>query len=468
MTELTEALKHNGLAGVHPAADLFRMMDDDEIAAVTDDMTQHGIRESVYILPDGLLLDGRNRLLIAYRLGLEVKKEIIETDDPYAWVISTNLMRRQLTPGQKALAVLRSRSLVKRFEDQAAERTKANQERFKTANGGAPSSPPSPAHAPETGEVRVNLARIAGVASTTISAVKAVMPYPDLVEAIQNDDLPLRQVAKVARRRHKQETASTTEVADPTRKKKSKFNLTTDLVGWASWTWNPVTGCDHGCVYCYAREIAESLQGRGVGYDNGFAPTFHPDRLDAPANSKVPDSALVDPRDGRVFVCSMADLFGKWVPKEWIDQVFASCEASPQWEYLFLTKFPSRYKSLTLPKGTWAGASVDTQRRVVPTMEAMAATTASVRWLSLEPLLEPLRFPSLAMFDVIVIGAQTPVTTSMGHVPAFAPELDWVIDLMEQARMDGCNVYLKDNLFGVPDSNHPGMTFPQEGPARRH
>jgi len=148
------------------------------------------------------------------------------------------------------------------------------------------------------------------------------------------------------------------------------FNQTNEQVSWAAWTWNPVTGCLHNCPYCYARELAETNPNLKQLYPVGFTPLFHHERLDAPANTKVPEKTTQDSPLGRVFVVSMGDLFGKWVPDEWIAKVFASCIANPQWEYLFLTKFPQRYVGLRLPPTAWIGTTVDEQYRVKIAEEA--------------------------------------------------------------------------------------------------
>ena len=47
-----------------------------------------------------------------------------------------------------------------------------------------------------------------------------------------------------------------------------------------------------------------------------------------------------------IFVGSMADLFGRWVPDDWIEQVFDACRRAPRHTYLFLTKNPQRYCDL--------------------------------------------------------------------------------------------------------------------------
>jgi protein gp37 len=242
------------------------------------------------------------------------------------------------------------------------------------------------------------------------------------------------------------------------------FNATNDQISWAAWSWNPVTGCLHGCKYCYARELATKPSFKG-SYPVGFTPLYHHERLSAPANTRVPEDAANDPRKKRVFVCSMADLYGKWVPDEWIEQVHRSCIANPQWDYLFLTKFPRRYVGLKLPPTAWVGTSVDEQKRVRLAEDAFRQIKdVRVKWLSLEPLLEPLQFTDLSMFDWIVIGAQSATRQPDGHVPEFSPPIEWVLRLTAQAKEARCKVYHKPNLLGVPSPQCPGMRLLQEEP----
>ena len=155
------------------------------------------------------------------------------------------------------------------------------------------------------------------------------------------------------------------EVRSPKAAGHATFNQTNEHISWAAFSWNPVTGCLHGCPYCYAREIALSPTTARF-FPTGFTPLFHHERLDAPHHTRVPDDAQQDSRRKRVFVCSMADLYGRWVPREWIEQVHQACIANPQWFYLFLTKFPSRYLEFLghLPPTAWLGTSVDEQKRV--------------------------------------------------------------------------------------------------------
>lgn len=239
---------------------------------------------------------------------------------------------------------------------------------------------------------------------------------------------------------------------------KAVFNETTgEGISWAGWSWNPVTGCLHGCDYCYARAIANRFTD---AYPAGFTPLFHHERLDAPANTAIPAARRDDPAYRRVFVCSMADLYGRWVPDEWIQQVHASMLASPQWEYLLLTKFPARYVGLELPPNSWVGTSVDEQKRVRIAEDAFRKIDGvKVKWLSLEPLREPLEFSDLSMFDWVVIGAQTETRQPDGTVEAFMPPWEWVCRITAQAKAAGCSVHWKPNLFngrpGLPLNEYP-------------
>jgi protein gp37 len=241
---------------------------------------------------------------------------------------------------------------------------------------------------------------------------------------------------------------------------KATFNATDgEGISWAAWSWNPVTGCLHGCEYCYARAIAARWSD---AYPAGFTPLFHHERLDAPANTVTPAAHRDDEAWRRVFVCSMADLYGRWVPDEWISQVHDSMLASPQWQYILLTKFPNRYPGLQLPPGAWVGTSVDEQKRVRIAENAFREISGvRIKWLSLEPLREPLEFTDLSVFDWVVIGAQTETRQPTGPVAAFAPPFEWVSRLVAQAREAGCKVHLKPNLV----NGRPGMQLPDEYPA---
>ena len=139
----------------------------------------------------------------------------------------------------------------------------------------------------------------------------------------------------------------------------------------------------------------------------------------------------------------MADLFGKWVPVEWIEAVLDQVRGNPQWNFLFLTKFPIRMVDFEFPANAWVGTSVDRQYAVERAEKAFRKITAAVKFLSCEPLLEPLQFTSLDMFDWVIIGGASKST----QTPEWRPPRDWIYNLENQAQEAGCMIYEKTNLW---------------------
>lgn len=227
-----------------------------------------------------------------------------------------------------------------------------------------------------------------------------------------------------------------------------------EKIEWALWSWNPVTGCLHNCPYCYARDIADRF------YEQKFAPSLWPSRLAAPANTPFPEAKAAEWMGHKnVFVCSMADLFGRWVPAEWIDAVLAACKAAPQWNFLFLTKFPVRMAEFTYSDNCWLGTTVDCQARVANAEKAFRKVKAGVKWLSCEPLIEPLKFKDIGAFQWVVLGGASPSS----RTPEWEPPSRWVVDLDTAARNAGCRVYHKSNLGRVRE--YPGPEEEKEAPA---
>ena len=250
-------------------------------------------------------------------------------------------------------------------------------------------------------------------------------------------------------------------------------------VDWADSTWNPVTGCYHDCPYCYARKIAtrfdgkadkspylqiagehdifyphepiRDAEGKAMPYPFGFAPTFHRHRLEEPQTWKTPST---------IFVCSMADLFGEWVPDKWISEVLSACRKASQHIYLFLTKNPKRYidlakqKRLPAGEGFWYGTTITTPDELY----YYAAPEFNINtFLSIEPILAPFdrsrvspeHFPKW-----VIIGAET--GNRKGKV---IPEKAWVDEIVAACRKLGSPVFMKESLRTIM-----GDDFIQEYP----
>lgn len=216
-------------------------------------------------------------------------------------------------------------------------------------------------------------------------------------------------------------------------------------IEWAQKSWNPIVGCKHDCPYCYARDIALHYPD---AFPHGFEPAFRPYMLNAPKNTPLPKEAMFDARFSQVFAGSMTDWFGRWVPPEWIEAVLKVMRENSIWKFLCLTKFPKRMVEFDLPPNMWAGTTVDLQARVANAEAAFAKLAeknpAGIRWLSIEPLLEPIKFKRLDLFKWVVIGG----ATKSSKTPAFHPPFPWIMDIYSQARSAGCQIYMKTNLLG--------------------
>jgi len=97
---------------IHPYADRWPMRTADEIEAMADSITVNGLRFPIIITPDGVLVDGRNRLRACEVAGVaprfEVREELAGEDAIVAFIWDANGDRRDMSKGAKAmLAALR-------------------------------------------------------------------------------------------------------------------------------------------------------------------------------------------------------------------------------------------------------------------------------------------------------------------------------------------------------------------------
>jgi protein gp37 len=235
--------------------------------------------------------------------------------------------------------------------------------------------------------------------------------------------------------------------------RKCTFNPVSDSIEWAAWTWNPVTGCLHGCEYCYARDDANLHYGY-LPKGQKFTPTIYPGRLRCPQwrwSAHTP-RWTGDLGYRSVFTCDMADLFGKWVPREWIQAVLDAAAANPRLNFLMLTKFPQRLVDFTYPPNVWLGTTVDKQSRVKLAESAFAALRKSgykgICYLSCEPMLERLTFTDLSNVNWIICGG----ASHSNRTPEYWPPASDIEHLNEQAKRWDIPVYQKRNLIqGISD-----------------
>ncbi len=241
-------------------------------------------------------------------------------------------------------------------------------------------------------------------------------------------------------------------------------------IDWCDSTWNPVTGCLHGCEYCYAERIAERFSGNVAGtetvkritiddgrviwdlnnpihktngkvspYPCGFVPTFHRYKLDEPQKWK---------KSRNIFVCSMADLFGEWAPDSWIEEVFNACEKAPQHNYMFLTKNVERYCEYGVPmkKNMWYGTSI-TKESEVDKFNSLPAFCNI--FVSIEPILEDLELSEkhnviFRQVDWFIVGAETG-----RRKDKVIPKREWIEQIVEDCREYNIPLFMKSSLADI-------------------
>lgn len=237
----------------------------------------------------------------------------------------------------------------------------------------------------------------------------------------------------------------------------------------ADYAWNPVTGCLKDCRYCYAKKSAlrfasdwrrnlaerpkvqqvganlfeldtpwETTNNRFLNNPTGFMPTIHKYRMDWPQKVKVGST---------IMVCTDGDLFGPWVPEDWILQVFAAAEMAPQHQYIFLTQYPVRYQNLAnhgvLPQKNnfWYGSTATILS------DSVWANEKYNTFVAIEPLLGPFEGDATKTFRKLkwaVIGAETGQ-----NAEKVIPKAGWIQDILTSADAAGTPVFMRSNMESI-------------------
>jgi hypothetical protein len=103
----------------HDAANIFPL-DEEHIDELVIDIKERGQLVKIQLF-DGKILDGRRRWKACTKAGVTPRTEVVETNDPVAYVLSLNLHRRHLDTGQRAMVGERARAI---FDREAKERMK--------------------------------------------------------------------------------------------------------------------------------------------------------------------------------------------------------------------------------------------------------------------------------------------------------------------------------------------------------
>jgi protein gp37 len=194
-------------------------------------------------------------------------------------------------------------------------------------------------------------------------------------------------------------------------------------IEWTGSTWNPVTGCTKvspGCMNCYAERMAKRLKAMGQpNYANGFELSLHEHVLEIPLQWK---------KSQTIFVNSMSDLFHEQVPFDFIKKAFDIMHRAYWHKFQVLTKRSERLldldKHLDWKENIWMGVSVESES-YTNRIDHLRKTHASIKFLSIEPLLGPLHNLDLSGIDWVIVGGES----GPGSRPML---LNWVVDIRDQ------------------------------------
>src|SRR5215472_1259146 len=210
-------------------------------------------------------------------------------------------------------------------------------------------------------------------------------------------------------------------------------------IEWTDATWNPVRGCTKispGCKHCYAETFAERFRGvKGHPYEQGFDLRLVPAKLWEPLRWRNPKM---------IFVNSMSDLFHDQVPDDYIVAVAKVMTAAKWHTYQVLTKRAERLQKLLNTKLSfaaeqnhiWWGVSVEDKKFGVPRIAHLREASASMRFLSIEPLLEGLGKIELNGIQWVIVGGES----GPGARPI---EKEWILDLRNQCKKSGVPFFFK-------------------------
>lgn len=205
--------------------------------------------------------------------------------------------------------------------------------------------------------------------------------------------------------------------------------------GTQGFTSNPVRGkCLHACPYCYAETIRKR-------YKQPANISWHPEELDKIRNRKKPAT---------IFMGSMHDLWGEWVPDVYKQLIIQVAELCTQHTFLFLTKNVLDYRENPTLENCWYGVTDDCHKSDTFPLDDFAEwiTPSLNKFISFEPLLGPLGTTIPVDVQWIIIGC---LNKNGKHVPVEqgGTRFEWVTDILSQANKLNIPVFIKPELSAM-------------------
>lgn len=251
-----------------------------------------------------------------------------------------------------------------------------------------------------------------------------------------------------------------------------------------------------GCAHCWSSQLNETAYRVGTGLS--FLPANR-EKVELYLDEReLHEWSKPRYRGAKCFAFDMTDLFGEWVPDEWLDMIFAAMAHAPDVKFQILTKRPERMREYVQSQGTgldvedafcayddgrehnfawplpnvWLGVSVENQHWADERIPILLDTPAAVRFISAEPLLGSVHLEPWLPFNVKMDYHAARGALKWGH----PPKLSWVIvgaesgpkrrpfdnawarSILQQCREAGVACWLKqgpgfksEQPFGAPE-----------------
>ena len=256
-------------------------------------------------------------------------------------------------------------------------------------------------------------------------------------------------------------------------------------ISWTEHTFAPWFGCTRvspGCDLCYAEvwtaRFHKAEWGSHAARKRAAASTWRgPIKWDREAAERgLP---------ARVFCSELSDVFDNQAPDSWRDDLWHLIRSTPHLDWLLLTKRPQNMRRM-LPSdwrdgwpNVWLGATTENQIEADRRVPQLLSIPAARRWLSAEPLLEPINLhPWLgpAKIEWIIVGGESDQSVSKVRPMMSA----WARTVRDQCRDAGAALYFKQTGSHPADwpiwprgkgdnpRDWPADLRIQQSPPRRH
>lgn len=217
---------------IHPAAELFPLIEGEAFDELVADIKANGLREAAWLNRDGVLLDGRNRIRACQKAGVKPDFRQFNGSDEVGFIVSLNLKRRQLSKSQAAMLAV---DILPMYEEEANQRRVQSGQEHHRGQGKVEARVPQPL--PRAPQARDNAASATGVSGRAVGQAKRITESaPDLAEQVRQGKTTLREAeaqVRVREAKARAESESRSEldaiVAQLTAGETVVMNLRTDL-----------------------------------------------------------------------------------------------------------------------------------------------------------------------------------------------------------------------------------------------